>query len=92
MENLGSEVLGIQDVNFKGRDGQPVEGKTVFLAQKIPAQRGRGQSAERIFLSTAKLTELGFVLDVGMSVEVLYNRYGKVHTLRRLDNPLDFGA
>ena len=37
---------------------------------------------DRIFLSKNKLNDLSFVPVVGMEVEVLYNKFGKVSTIR----------
>ena len=37
---------------------------------------------DRIFLSKNKLNDLSFVPVVGMEVEVLYNKSGKVSTIR----------
>ena len=37
---------------------------------------------DRIFLSKNKLNDLSFVPVVGMDIEVLYNKYGKVSTIR----------
>lgn len=59
-----------------------VEGLTVYTTDPIAPERGEGVSTDRFFLSAAKLQALSFQPAVGMEVEVLYTKWGKVGTLR----------
>ena len=45
-------------------------------------KRGQGETTDHFFLTTAKLATLDFVPAPGQMVEVFYNRYGKVATLK----------
>lgn len=84
------KIIGIANLYFTPKDSEtPVEGSTIYITNPIPAQRGTGSSAEHFFLSKAKLAALDFTPAVGMEVEVLYNRFGKVGTLRLLDAFVD---
>ena len=79
------EVIGIRPASFTASDGTKIEGKTVFVTEPMTTPNAEGKSTDRFFLSKKKLDELGFALAVGMEVDVLYNRSGKVATLRQLD-------
>lgn len=87
-----SRIIGIERKSFTPKDGdRPIEGSTFHVTEKIASQHGEGCSADRFFLSKAKLGELDFVPSVGADVEILYNKYGKVRTLRLLsDGDSDF--
>lgn len=80
-------------MSFTGKDGSAVEGITLYITEPLdPKRGGQGESAERIFLSTAKVANLGFNLTVGQDVTLYWNRYGKVETLKLLDETIDFGG
>jgi hypothetical protein len=51
-------------------------------------------STDHFFLSKNKLRDLSFTPAVGQEVDVLFNRYGKVQTLRLLSDTeaIDFGT
>ena len=74
-----SRIVGIAKSSFTGSDGKPLDPK-----------KGQGERADHYFLSAAKLGDLGFTPMVGQEVTILFNRYGKVATLK-LDDPLDQG-
>lgn len=78
------EIVGTRNVSFKGKDGSPVEGTKLYLTGPMEPDRGVGLETEEIFLSTAKKANLSFALEVGIEVEVVYNKYGKVETLKLL--------
>lgn len=82
-------IVGISRTAFTGQDGTPVEGKTFFVTEAIDPKRGEGVSAERFFLSRAKLAALDFSPALGMEVEILYNRFGKVASLSLVDPVVD---
>lgn len=88
-----SLIIGISHSSFTPKDSSTaIEGSTVFTTDPIDPKRGSGHSAERFFMSKAKLDALDFTPAVGQNVEVLYNRYGKVGTLRLLSEAdVDFG-
>ena len=55
----------------------------------LTPSRGEGESAERYFLPRAKLTGLGFSVAVGQEVELLFNKFGKIASMKQLDDVLD---
>jgi hypothetical protein len=76
-----------------GKDGSPVTGKKFFISSPIEQGQGSGVSVESFFMSTQKLDHIEFVPKVGDNVEILYNRYGKVATMRKVtgdDEIIDF--
>ncbi len=81
-------ISGIKKVDFVGKDGTQVSGKTIFLAIKIAPERGSGEEFERIFLSRSKLERLNFEPELNQVVKVSYNRFGKVDSLELLDDLL----
>lgn len=87
-----SKISGFENKSFTPKNGDRViEGMNIYITDKIPPQRGEGCTADRIFLSKNKLNDLPFVPAVGMEVEVLYNKYGKVSTIRLIsDTDSDF--
>lgn len=82
-------IVGLSRTSFTGQDGTPVEGKTFFVTEPIDPKRGEGVSAERFFLSRAKLAALDFSPEVGQVVDVLYNRFGRVTSLSLVDPVVD---
>lgn len=76
------KIMGLEQKSFTTKEGDTIEGTSIFIADKIPPQRGEGCMGDRVFLSKNKLNDLSFVPAVGMEVEVLYSKYGKVSTIR----------
>ena len=81
-----SKLIGCEHKNFTTQKGDTIEGVSIYITDKIPPQRGEGCTADRIFLSKNKLADLPFVPAVGMEIEVLYNKYGKVSTIRLISD------
>lgn len=79
------KIIGVKNTSFTGSDGTQVEGMTFYATEAIDAKWGRGEQAERFFLSKAKLAALGFTPAVGQEVEMFYNRYGKISTVKLVD-------
>lgn len=79
------EIIGIRPSSFTASDGTKIEGKTVFIVESMTTPGAEGKSADRIFLSKKKLADLDFIPAVGMEVDVFYNRFGKVATLKQTD-------
>lgn len=88
-----STIIGIVATSFTPKDASdPITGETLYITEPIDPKRGMGHTADRLFLSTAKLGSLDFAPAVGQEVEVYYNKFGKVGTLKLLadpDAPLD---
>lgn len=79
------KIVGTMSTSFEGKDGTRIEGMTIYALDEIDPKRGVGQSADRFFVSRAKLDALDFKPAVGQNVEVVYNKYGKLQNLRLLD-------
>lgn len=69
------KIIGIRPSEFKGDDGSTVTGKNIYLT--YPLEKGEGMGAERVFLTSAKLRDFGYVPAVGDEVRLEYNRWGK---------------
>lgn len=82
-----SIIAGILKTAFKPTDSDtPIEGVTVHVTDAIPPDRGEGVSTDHFFLSANKVKQLPFALAVGQEIEVLYSKWGKVATLRLLED------
>lgn len=79
-------IRGIEKIHFTTKDGQLISGNRFHTGEDIPADRGVGEATDKFFLSDAKIAQLDFTPAVGMNVDVLYSRYGKVIALRLLDD------
>lgn len=71
------QVIGYRNVDFKGQDGDSVSGVSIYVTESIE-KNGEGYATDKIFLSTAKIADLGYKPQLGDRLEVQYNRYGKV--------------
>lgn len=88
------KIIGIEQLSFKGNDGTQVEGETLYGTETIDPKRGTGERADHFFMSKAKLAALDFTPTLGQTVEVLYNKFGKVAALRLVADDsgiIDFG-
>lgn len=85
-------VLGTEHVSFTTKEGLLMEGVNLYGKRPIDPKRGQGERAERFFLSAAKVAALPFKLRTAQRVEIVYNRWGRVETLRLLDDEaIDIG-
>lgn len=82
-----SKIVGLLKTSFKSKEsGELIEGVTVHVTDPISPEKGEGVSADHVFLSTYRVKQLPFTLAVGQEIEVLYSKWGKVATLRLLDD------
>lgn len=78
-------IMGVEKTSFKAKDtGATVSGMNLHLGSEIHSDKGSGWRVERVFLSDRVLKSLDFVPAEGMTVEVLYNRWGKVSSIREI--------
>lgn len=84
MKNI-RKVAGIQSWQFD-KDGKHFEGASISTLEDIDPKQGMGKSAEKISMSKAKLDDLGFDVLPGQTVQVVYNRYGRIDTLVLVDD------
>lgn len=77
-------VIGVQRADFTIKDsGERITGCNVYVSRPIDPSQGKGQAVDRIYVSDHKAEGLGIKLDslIGKTVEVYYNRYGKVQSI-----------
>lgn len=80
MENY--ELIGVENKSFTTKDGKLIEGADLYAKWAINPERGAGYKTDRFFLSAAKLAALSFKPTPGQTVQIFYNRFGKVETMR----------
>lgn len=75
------KIIGIQDTNFKNRQGNVIKGVTLYTTEN--SDKVTGVKTGHIFLRE----ELNFFPDdfeLGEEIEPRYNRYGKVTGVDRI--------
>ena len=78
-------ILGVEKTSFKAKDsGNIISGMYLHLCSPISSEKGSGLRVERVFLSERVLKSLDFKPVEGLTVEVLYNRWGKVSSIREI--------
>lgn len=80
-----SRIVGVVNTSFETKDKTKIEGATIHTLEAIDPKRGTGEAGDRFFLSRAKLATLDFKPSVGQEIQTLYNKYGRITTLRLLD-------
>lgn len=77
-----STIIGIKNISFTGSKGDIVTGKSIFYSDPISQGAGEGVAADRVFVSSQKLSNLGFTPALGQEVEVHFTRLGHFSTMR----------
>lgn len=70
-------VIGFRKTSFKGSDGDTISGMNIYVSEALPADKGEGQSADRLFFTMDKLLSCKYSPSLGDEVRVEYNKYGK---------------
>ena len=78
------KVIGTVFTSFKGTDGSDVSGTTLYVTEPIAPDKGKGERADKFFLSAKKLASMTFVPSVDDAIEVYYNRFGKPEKIIKL--------
>lgn len=71
-------VVGVQHMDFKGSDGQPVTGVKIFYTQQVTRRGLTGDFAGNFFVSRQYWDGLAYQPKCGEECYVYFNRYGKV--------------
>lgn len=71
-------VVGVQHMDFKGSDGQPVTGVKIFYTQQVTRRGLTGDIAGNFFVSRQYWDGLAYQPKCGEECYVYFNRYGKV--------------
>lgn len=72
------KIVGMKKSNFTTKEGTLIEGYNVYLEYELTGEGATGMGCERVYLTQAKLDKCGFQPEVGDTVELTYNRFGKV--------------
>lgn len=83
---MSSRIIGIEEVAFTGKDGTEVRGKRIHFTEAIAADRGVGETGDKIFLSAAKLVAMDFTPVVGQDIDILYDKNGRVKAVAVVDD------
>lgn len=81
-------IIGIINMKFTAQDGTVIEGKSIHTTEPISPERGIGEAGDRFFLTSAKLVALDFDPVPGQTVDILYNKYGRVATMKLVDDDI----
>lgn len=84
-----SKIIGVVNTKFTAQDGTVIEGKTVHATEPISPERGIGEAGDHFFMSTTKLATLDFTPSPGQTVDILYNKYGKVAVMKLVTDDTD---
>lgn len=85
------KIIGTMQTSFKGSDGTTVTGTTLYVTEPIDPEKGKGERADKLFLSAKKLADLDFVPAPNQEITVFYNRFGKpVKITNNTDTELNF--
>ena len=82
------KLIGFTRSNFTARDtGTEITGYTVYLADEIPASRGKGLEVSREYLTDKKVADRKINLDqlYGKAIRASYNRWGKLDNISLAD-------
>lgn len=70
------KIVGTRETSFTAADGKQINGTSFYYIMQD--ENVTGLAAGRVFISSDKLSMLACQPAVGQSVQVVYNRYGKV--------------
>lgn len=76
------KVIGYKQSNFRAKDGTAVEGYNIYCTYPFNSPIADGEACERLYISDKRLNDCGYVPCVGDEVEVMYNRFGKVASIK----------
>lgn len=80
-----AKITGLLPTAFDTKDGNHISGMSIYTSEPIDPKRGQGESFEKFFLSDAKLALLDFKLEIGSDITILYNKFGRVQTIKLND-------
>lgn len=72
------KIIGMKKSNFTTKEGTLIEGFNVYLTYELTGEGANGLGCEHAYITQAKIDKCGFKPEVGDSVELSYNRFGKV--------------
>ena len=86
-------IVGYQKTAFTPKDNPntQIEGTTIYLTSPLDFHKEgtKGLRAEKLFLTTAKVNDLSFSIELGDRIQILYNRFGKPQTILKIEGQED---
>lgn len=76
------KVVGMRTVNFKGTDGNQINGTNLFCTYEDC--NVEGLATEKFFIPMQKFMKMSFIPKVGSSCEIIFNRYGKIADIAKV--------
>lgn len=76
------KVIGFKKSDFKTTEGNMIHGVNLYLGYPLRGEDCGGMAVERYYMTDAKLAANGYTPRVDDTVEVAYNRYGKLESIR----------
>ena len=70
------KVIGFYEKSFTGSDGTLIEGVNIFYT--YPLKSGTGFGSSKVFVSSNRLSSLGYYPSIDDDIEIDYNRFGKI--------------
>lgn len=75
-------IVGLRKMKFTDQQNRPIEGTSVYLTYND--KNIEGQGTDKVFLNTDKIKSLERDPEVGDTLFISYNRYGKVDEVELL--------
>ena len=76
------KVIGFYEKSFTGRDGTLIEGVNIYLT--YPLKSGTGFGSTKVFISSNRLSSIGYYPSIDDDIQFEYNRFGKITGLRSI--------
>lgn len=75
-------IVGLKPYGFTTNDGKEMKGVSIFVTYEDENKKTIGIIADKISITEENLGNT--VLSVGMEIEPMYNKYGKVQSIATL--------
>ena len=82
-------VLGIKRIDFTDNSGRAVKGLRFYASQPMVPSRGEGVEVISEFIGQEKMEAMGIQLELGMDIELNYNKRGRLIGIRVLEDYLE---
>lgn len=79
------KIIGYKKSDFKTDKGEMIRGMNLYLGYPLNGDNCGGMAVERCYMTDAKLAANGYTPRVDDTVEVAYNRYGKLESIRDVE-------
>lgn len=78
---MKAHVVGYLACDFKGKDGERVQGVSLKCLVKPTSEDFVGQDVTKFWLPASMIDSVGFVPDVGSDIDLLYDYDGRKSVL-----------